>query len=228
MIEIKNLTKNFKKDPEKGVSDFSLTFEQGNIYGLLGPNGSGKTTLLKLVTGFIEKDFGEIKRTFKNSKRLNNISYMPEFNFLLEGTVKKTRDFFDVAYGDFDFELFDSLLEKLKIGLKEKVNKLSTGKNKALRFALCISRKTAVYLFDEPFANIDVFNRKIMIEFILNHLDIENSLVIIASNEIHYLDTFIDYAVVLKKSRLLAHKVTDKIKEETNLSLHDWFISLYE
>lgn len=227
MIEIKNLTKKFKKDSEKGLSDFSLTFEKGSIYGLLGPNGSGKTTLLKLVTGFIEKDYGEIKRTFENSRRLNNISYMPEFDFLLSGTVKKTRDFFDVAYGDFDFELFDSLLKELEIDLKEKVKSLSTGKNKALRFALCVSRKTAVYLFDEPFANIDVFNRKKMIKIILNHLDIEKSLVIIASNEIHYLDTFIDYAVVLKKSRLLAHGVTDKIKEETNLSLHDWFINLY-
>ena len=43
-IEIKNITKTFGSAP--ALSDITLTFEPGRIYGLLGQNGAGKSTLL--------------------------------------------------------------------------------------------------------------------------------------------------------------------------------------
>jgi zinc transport system ATP-binding protein len=39
---------------EPVLEDISLTVEQGDILGLIGPNGSGKTTLLKLILGVLE------------------------------------------------------------------------------------------------------------------------------------------------------------------------------
>jgi spermidine/putrescine ABC transporter ATP-binding subunit len=38
----------------------SLTFEDGELFGLLGPSGSGKTTLLRMIAGFIQPDEGAI------------------------------------------------------------------------------------------------------------------------------------------------------------------------
>lgn len=38
----------------------SLTFADGEFFGLLGPSGSGKTTLLRMVAGFIMPDTGSI------------------------------------------------------------------------------------------------------------------------------------------------------------------------
>ena len=35
------------------IKDFSTTFEEGGICGILGPNGSGKTTLLRVLSGII-------------------------------------------------------------------------------------------------------------------------------------------------------------------------------
>ena len=43
-IELKNISKSF--GGVHALSDVSLTFGGGKIYGLLGPNGAGKTTLL--------------------------------------------------------------------------------------------------------------------------------------------------------------------------------------
>ena len=48
MIEIQNLSFSYKKT--QVFSDISLSFKEGNIYGLLGENGVGKTTLLKIIT----------------------------------------------------------------------------------------------------------------------------------------------------------------------------------
>jgi ABC-type uncharacterized transport system ATPase subunit len=41
-------------------NDISLTIESGTIHGLLGENGAGKSTLMKILSGFIQRDAGEI------------------------------------------------------------------------------------------------------------------------------------------------------------------------
>ena len=49
MIEVKNLTKEFKET--KALDNVSLRFATGKIHGLIGRNGSGKTVLLKMFIG---------------------------------------------------------------------------------------------------------------------------------------------------------------------------------
>ncbi len=52
------------------VKNFSLQIEEGSFTTLLGASGCGKTTLLRLVSGFLEPDFGKIKI---NGKTINGI-----------------------------------------------------------------------------------------------------------------------------------------------------------
>ncbi len=79
MIEIKNVTKEFKvlnrREGIKGsfqdlfsrdyrivkaVDDISMNVKQGEIVGYLGPNGAGKSTTIKMMTGILEPTRGEI------------------------------------------------------------------------------------------------------------------------------------------------------------------------
>jgi len=46
-IVLNGLTKNYGK--HRGVTDLSLTVEQGKVFGFLGPNGAGKSTFLKII-----------------------------------------------------------------------------------------------------------------------------------------------------------------------------------
>ena len=48
MIEIKSLTKSFKRVV---LNNINLKLEYGNIYLLKGISGSGKTTLLNIIAG---------------------------------------------------------------------------------------------------------------------------------------------------------------------------------
>ena len=58
-IEAINLTKKYKN--QRGAENISLTIEQGEIYGLLGPNGCGKSTLIRIIDGMVEPDSGTVE-----------------------------------------------------------------------------------------------------------------------------------------------------------------------
>lgn len=223
MIELKNVTKLYGVN--KGIEEFDFHFEKGNVYGLIGPNGAGKTTLIKLLVNFIHKDDGVITKNFSNNTMLHNISYMPEFNMLIPGTVQKNIEFFSLTYDDMDFDVLYRVLEKFKISLDEKASKLSTGKSKAFRFALTISRKVDVYIFDEPFSGIDVITRKEIVDDIIKEVDILNSLVIISSHELHDMDQLLDHVLLIDQARLVTSKSVEEIKSEDHQSLYDWFVN---
>ena len=59
VIEIKNLTKEYKKI--KAIDDLSFNVEQGEILGLLGPNGSGKSTTMNCILSLLNFSKGSIK-----------------------------------------------------------------------------------------------------------------------------------------------------------------------
>ena len=55
-IELKNVSKSF--GGVHALSDVSLSFGGGKIYGLLGPNGAGKTTTTLMLLGLTEPTEG--------------------------------------------------------------------------------------------------------------------------------------------------------------------------
>ena len=57
-IQLKDISKKFKS--KIALNKINLSFDQKQIYGLLGPNGSGKTTLFNIIAGFLQPDSGEI------------------------------------------------------------------------------------------------------------------------------------------------------------------------
>ena len=59
VIEIKNLTKQYKKN--KAVDNLSFEVHKGEILGLLGPNGSGKSTTINCVLSLLNFNKGNIK-----------------------------------------------------------------------------------------------------------------------------------------------------------------------
>ena len=53
MLEVKNLTKDFKKFK---LDNVSFKLEPGYIMGFIGPNGAGKSTTIKLIMNLLKKD----------------------------------------------------------------------------------------------------------------------------------------------------------------------------
>ena len=59
MMEIKNVSFGYR-GKQTVFKDFSLSLEEGGVYGLLGKNGTGKSTLLYLMTGLLRPRQGEV------------------------------------------------------------------------------------------------------------------------------------------------------------------------
>lgn len=60
MITVENLSFTYRKSKRVVLHDFSLSFESGRVYGLLGKNGAGKSTLLYLMSGLLTPKGGKV------------------------------------------------------------------------------------------------------------------------------------------------------------------------
>lgn len=81
-LEIKGITKVYKKGAVKALDNFSVTLTPG-VYGLLGPNGAGKSTLMNIITDNLNADGGEVVYGGENIKKLGKdyravLGYMPQ------------------------------------------------------------------------------------------------------------------------------------------------------
>jgi len=66
MITTANITQQFGSKPL--FENISVTFGNGNRYGLIGANGSGKSTFMKILDGSLEPTSGSV--TFNPNDRV--------------------------------------------------------------------------------------------------------------------------------------------------------------
>ena len=62
MIQIKNLSKNFRTEEVETIAlnGISMEVKKGEFIAIMGPSGCGKSTLLKLLLGFEKPVSGKI------------------------------------------------------------------------------------------------------------------------------------------------------------------------
>lgn len=174
MIEYKNFTCGYNKENILKIDTLKIS---SNLC-VLGANGSGKSTLAKATCGLLEYkgnitfNNNEIKN-IKKSDLAKLISYIPpklisydEYilvkEFVLLGRFAYKEFFSD--YSQKDKNRVDEVLNELGIShLKESsLNALSSGESQLVLFAQCLVQESKVIIFDEPTANLDPKNSKII------------------------------------------------------------------
>ena len=158
-IEIRNLSKAFG---DKVVfEDFSLTLNDGGLYGLTAPSGRGKTTLLRLLLGLLPPDAGSItpgvrySAVFQTDRLLPLHSPIEQLLFVC-GTKRdkeKARAF-----------LAGLLPEE---SLDQPVNELSGGMQRRVAIARALWADSDAVLMDEPFTGLDETTLHHTADFIL-------------------------------------------------------------
>ncbi|SNY91560.1 ABC-2 type transport system ATP-binding protein [Cohaesibacter sp. ES.047] len=161
-IDVKNLVKRF--GDKTVVNNVSLTVDQGEISGFLGPNGSGKTTTIRVMCGLLTPDEGEgtvlghdLRREQLHIKR--QVGYMTQkFSLYTDLTIEENLYFVARLYGlsparDFVRDTLENL--GLTSRKSQLAGLLSGGWKQRLALAACIMHKPKLLLLDEPTAGVD-------------------------------------------------------------------------
>jgi ATP-binding cassette subfamily E protein 1 len=181
---------------EKAYEGFKLVahsgeIKRGEIIGILGPNGIGKTTFLKILAGIEKADNGQ---NFSELK----VSYKPQYiSAEYTGTVQEL--LMGVAKESFSSSWYKTeILQPLRINLllDRIIEELSGGELQKVAIAACLSRKTELYLLDEPSAYLDVEERLNMARAIRRVAENQNVAAFVVEHDVVAQDFIADRLLV--------------------------------
>ena len=146
VIQIKDVCKAF--DQRQVLNNISLSVEEGEIFGLLGPSGAGKTTLIKMLIGLLSATSGNIAILGKELDKKIDESF-PSFGMVLDNDGLYDRlncyDNLELYARIYSIsnrkKVINDLLEKVGLieSSKKSVSNLSKGMRQRLSFARAIS-----------------------------------------------------------------------------------------
>lgn len=207
MIDIKDLKYKYAGSRRYVFSDFNLSMESNNIYGLLGKNGMGKSTLLYLISGLLRRNGGTISinglDTINNrAEMLSEIFLVPEeFDLLpmsLEAYVKMNKPF----YSSFSREVLESCLRDFELTPDINLKELSMGQKKKVYMSFALAANTKLLLMDEPTNGLDIPSKSQFRRVIANNMD-EGRTMIISTHQVHDVESLLDHILILDHSELL-------------------------
>ncbi len=171
-IEFKNVSFKYAPELPYALKDISFKIEQGKTLAILGRTGSGKSSIVNVLLrlydineGEILVDGHELKDVTLNSLR-ENISYVPQDDFLFSKTVKENIEF------HYEQELDDEMIEKyakiagvyddiieFKDGfgtiLGERGVTLSGGQKQRVSIARALAKEKNVLIMDDSLSAVD-------------------------------------------------------------------------
>ena len=191
MFRVQRLTKKFGRKTVFINAVFECDY--GHIAGLLGKNGAGKTTFFDCLTGVTDceiLDADELKKI--------RFSYMPRFDlYEWNDTVEDMSRLLPVICEGFDGDYFNEKIKELGIDPKAKISSFSTGQKVALDFVIALSKRADVYLFDEPFANLDAHFREFIKRELIGNIS-DDKLFIVSTHDIAEFDAVFSRIAIIK------------------------------
>ena len=227
-IEINNLTKRF--GDLTALDDVTLSLEQGQIVGLLGPNGSGKTTLIKILNGLLQPTEGSvsINGNAPGVETKKVVAYLPDRNALPDYmTSSQLMDVYGDFFADFDRLKAESMVDDLGIDRKQTMKKMSKGTKEKLQLCLVMARQADVYLLDEPIGGVDPATRDYILRTIISNYN-ENAVVVISTHLISDVESVLDDVVFIQNGKIVLHKAADEIREEKGESIDKLFREVFK
>ena len=197
----RRLSKTYQQDAiaVHALSDVDLDVPKGDFLCLSGPSGSGKTTVLNLIGGLDRPTSGEItvagRRVDLMSQaelalmRLMHLGFVFQaYNLIPVITARENVEFVMQLQGMAQKERRARSQAILKeVGLEGLENRrpaeLSGGQQQRVAVARAIVSGPSVVLADEPTANLDSYNGKMLLELMRKMNEAHGATFIIATHE---------------------------------------------
>ena len=224
MLEIKNVSFGVDDDGQKKeiIKNVSLTIPSGKLVVITGPNGGGKSTLARLIAGIEKPTSGKI---YLDGVDITDMSITERaktgIGFAFQQPVRfKGLDVLDllrIAAGK-NLSVGDACEYLSSVGLcardyigREVNASLSGGELKRIEIATVLARGSALSVFDEPEAGIDLWSFQNLIEVFRSLREkIEDGSIMIISHQERILE-IADEIVVIKGGEIEKHGARDEI-----------------
>lgn len=215
-ITLKNLTVSYKVKRKQfltAVDDTSEVFLNNKINVIVGESGCGKTSILRAIAGIIPYK-GDIyfDETLINEflPKERNISYVSQ----MIGLYPKKTVFNNIAFplkvaGADDDEIRERVYATAKMlhisqCITRKPRELSIGQAQRVAIARALVKRSKVYLFDEPFSNLDKpMSHKLSVELKQILMD-QGATVIFVSHDLEESFLLADKMFVMHEGKFIA------------------------
>jgi len=168
-IRAEHLSKSF--DGLTAVDDLTLSVNEGEIFGLVGPDGAGKTTTMRLLTGIMEPSAGDAwvagHHIVDEAEAIKeDIAYMSQrFGLYPDLTVLENIHFYADIYlmsrKDRTARIEELLAFSNLTPFKDRqAGKLSGGMKQKLGLACALIHTPRVLFLDEPTNGVDPVSRR--------------------------------------------------------------------
>lgn len=177
VLSLKKIKKSYKK--QEVLKGIDMHFEEGRIYGLIGPNGVGKTTLIRIISGLSHADSGDIIY-YENGKEVVTSSLHENIGCIIE------RPYFDESLNAMDNMRLMGFLKGVEdksvlrkyldiVGLeddKKRVKNYSLGMKQRLGIAQLLIGNPRIMFLDEPMNGLDpqgiIQLRNLLMDMVIN------------------------------------------------------------
>jgi ABC-2 type transport system ATP-binding protein len=215
-IETKNLTKYYGK--ARGITDVSLSVEEGEIFGFIGPNGAGKSTTIRTLLSLIYKTSGEAKIFGLDCEKdkvkiLENVGYLPSEVFYYDNM--RAIDLFRYSasfYKKDCTQRIEELAAVLQLDLKKKIEDMSLGNKKKVGIIQGLLHSPRLIILDEPTSGLDPLMQKTFFELIKKE-NARGATVLFSSHILSEVQRICDRVAIIREGRIVGVQKISELQE---------------
>ncbi|MBR2912608.1 MAG: ABC transporter ATP-binding protein [Oscillospiraceae bacterium] len=220
MVEIKNLTKYYGRNPAVRGIDFEI--RDNEILGFLGPNGAGKSTTMNIIAGFLPSTGGTVivngfDITEQAAQAKKCIGYLPEIppvypDMRVEEYLNFVAGIKGVKKGDRKQQI-ESAMERLRITdmRKRLIRNLSKGYKQRVGFAQALLGNPKILILDEPTVGLDP-SQVIEVRNLILDLKKDHS-IIFSSHILAEVSAVCERVVIINKGEIMAIDTIENLRK---------------
>jgi biotin transport system ATP-binding protein len=225
LFVLQNISKTFYPKFQ-ALSNINFSVNKGDFIVIAGANGSGKTVLMHIIAGLEEASEGEL--IFFEEQRVGLVFQEADSQILAETVAE------DVAFGPKNAGLskeavkqkvheslqWTSLLEKKDFSSRL----LSGGEKRRLALAGILALDSDIFIFDEPFANLDWPSVRQVCE-LLEKLKKEGKTILVLTHELEKILAYANRFIILSQGKAVFDgSVEEGLSEQMLTKLENWGI----
>ena len=217
-IEFTNIVKQY--DDITALQDFSLSVQEGDIYGFLGPNGAGKSTAINILLDFIRPTAGSIQVLGRDTREKRQhvrkrIGVVPEgFSTYNRLTGRQHLEFaISSKRVDDDAELLAQ-----RVGIEDALDRRAGGYSKGMAqrlvLAMALVGEPDLLILDEPSTGLDPNGARQMRE-IVREENSRGATVFFSSHILAQVESVCDRVGILHNGEIVAEDTIEGLRRAT-------------